>query len=1136
MSTEAYDQAERSQRIAADPGRSVFVTANAGSGKTKVLIDRIARLLLAGGKPDSFLCITYTKAAAAEMQRRLFERLGGWSVLADDQLAVQLQLLTNAREAPEAAALARARALFAEALETPGGLKIQTIHAFCERLLGRFPLEAGVAPGFDILDDVAAAEIIARTFEDLVSPTSPPEVRAAHDHLAARRADQAFQGLIKDLVGKRAQIAVPGAELAAALASVQRRHGDPGTPEAETAAALAATPFDRYPDWAGRLRRGGSRDGDVADRLLAAEAARAWEVLRDIVLTEKGEARSRASGFWVSAKLRKDDPGLLEALDAEADRLTLAHQRITAAERCADAKALLVLVSALNGRYEARKHRRGALDFDDLIAQARALLERADAAPWVLYKLDGQIDHILIDEGQDTSPSQWALVRPLQEEFFAGVGARDDARPLRTVFAVGDPKQSIFGFQGAAPDQFLNESQALAQRAAAADRPFAAPDLTMSFRSSPEILTLVDAVFDGGVALLGPPLGADQTTHVSWRADEPGRVELWPVAPVPQKPDVQPWTAPLDSEQSSSAPADMAQALAATVRRWIDNREGVWDRGQLRPMRPGDVLGLVRTRGRVFRELLRAFKQAGLPVAGADRMVLREELAVEDLLALARLALDPSDDLTLAAVLKGPLIGLLDDNTDLFPLAYGREPGETLWSRLNAASEPRFVAVAAYLSQVIARRGASPFGFFAPLLESACPMGPSGWRAMQERLGIAARDPLEEVLSRAQTSPARGAASLPAFLAQIDADDTPLKREMEAAGDAIRIMTVHGAKGLEAPVVLLADTATRDNSTRKDTGVFLGPDGPALSPGKAADDDTVRALRANAEAANEREQNRLLYVALTRARDRLIVCGAASGQNATTAAPGSWHTQVEAAMARLGAPLDTPFGPGWQLGPVLPAARDGPATTTTAPLPAWAAPLPVTAVETALRPSRASEGPALGPTGVSLQRRRRGVLVHGLLHRLADLDAKAREAAAAAWLARQGVDPASAEALIAETLAVLDEPAFAAAFAPASRGEVPIVGTVLGRPVRGVVDRLAVSVTEVLVIDFKTDRPAPREVAAVPRAYLQQMALYAGVLGAALPGRTVRCALVWTEAPRLLALPDKALADSLKTLIEAEPG
>jgi ATP-dependent helicase/nuclease subunit A len=1116
------------QKQAADPQYSVFVTANAGSGKTKVLVDRIARLLLVeGAKPSAFLCITYTKAAAAEMQRRLFERLGSWCVADDATLASELTELG----APEAQ-LGRARALFAQALETPGGLKIQTIHAFCERLLARFPLEAAVPPGFDIADEPRAAALLGEARASAALAPDAPLV--AFRRFAAKLHGEGLEALLDRLALRRGEFRRFALHCGPLFAEqrLRDRHGvtQSGKDFARDFVARAGVPTLR--EAAAKLAEGSAKDRDTSERLMraldciAANSADAMAACFAFALTGEGDLRAsfatkgvQSAHPWLEPQIRRFAEACLEA-----------RESLNAIERAEDAAAALALALKLDQAYSEAKADAGVLDFDDLIECAQNLLQKSDSAPWVLYKLDGGLDHILIDEGQDTSPAQWDLIKPLENEFFAGSGARETQR---TVFSVGDPKQSIYAFQGADPERFLSEAQSLKKRATAAGKLFCTPELRTSFRSAPEILRAVDETIKGKPLIAG--LGArDEIVHLPARCGQSGVVEVWPWTPRPLVSDTEPWHAPVDIETGASAHAQLAKALAERVKAMIEAREAVWtfDNDKRtpvqRPMRAGDVLALVRTRGAMFRELIKAFKRAGLPVAGADRMVLRDELVVEDCLALMRVALDPADDLSLACVIKGPWINLTDDDADLFPLAHGRQSGEALMSRLMASTDGKYEHARAFASELIARRGADPFAFLSWALETLHGGGPSGWARVFARLGPETRDPLEELLQRALKPAHHVAPTLQRFLHDIEVDAGQVKRELEAETGAIRVMTVHGAKGLEAPVVILPD-ATADVEDAPEGGlIFDDAEGPYLSFRKSDDDAKVKAARAAHAQRMCGEHWRLAYVAMTRARDRLIVCGVQSGnykdgENKSE----SWRFAVEEALIRLGAcEFETPYGPGRRLGEPFYAEPAGAKPSLAIALPPWArAAASVAAPVEIAAPSRLHRlDPALfSPRANGQKRFRRGRLIHGLLQRLPEVAADRRNAAARAWLLRQGADETEVESFAREAINVISDPRFGSVFSPASRAEAPIVGEVAGKAVRGVVDRLAVDDRQVTVLDFKTDRPAPIDAAATPDEYVLQLALYREVLRKIFPTKAVVCALLWTEKPHLMELPQERL-------------
>ena len=1118
------------QRQAADPRASAWVSASAGSGKTKVLTDRVLRLLLSGSAPARVLCLTFTRAAAAEMSNRLNEVLAGWAVESEERLAEDLMGLTGT--APDEGLTRAARQLFARVLDVPGGLRIQNFHAFCQALLARFPLEAGVAPHFRIMDDRTAGEMLAEARSEAM--VDPANARAL-EVIARHKGDDDFAALMADLLAARGRLAYAfnAHGGAAGLAqSVRARLGlEPDETEDGVMAAFARGADDgALKRAATALATGSKTDKERADTItswLADPNARAgrFDLYARAFLTEKDVIRKTLA----TAAVLKMVPAVGDALDAEAARALRAVERRRCVVLAEATAALLALGHAVIARYDMRKATHARLDFDDLIQAAERLLTGAGRAAWVLYKLDGGIDHVLVDEAQDTSPAQWRVVQALTGEFFAGEGARD-AAPARTVFAVGDPKQSIFSFQGADPDAFGTAREDFAVRTAAAGAPMVQVPLAVSFRSTPAVLGAVDAVFAQEAARAG--VSAEPPRHAAHRAGAGGLVELWPAIGPEDAPEVEAWTPPLAERRASPPKLRLAEQLAAQIHAWTTAREAPGDavlpaRG--RRMRPGDVMVLVRRRDAFVAALVRALKTRGVRVAGVDRMVLTEQLAVMDLVALGEVLLLPEDDLTLAAVLKSPLIGL--DEDALFRLAHGR-PGP-LWEALRAGErDPELARAHAFLAHLRARADfVRPYELYAEVLNGG------GRKNLLARLGPDANDPIDEFMALALAHEREGTPSLQAFLHWLKAAETEVKRELEQATGAVRVMTVHGSKGLQAPVVILPDTT---GVPTKDDAILWDGDVPLWVPARRWRVGIADAALAAARARRDEEHRRLLYVAMTRAEDRLYIAAAYGPKGIV---PGAWYEHVKAGLADVAAPVALDFRPmggvagtGLRLGNAQ--TEDVPAESPLLPFPetrppAWLhrpAP-PEPSPSRPLAPSRPSAEPAvLSPLADDGGARfRRGHLIHRLLQVLPELAPEARVAAAHRLLAREAKDfgEAAHAALAGEALAVLSTPALASAFGPRSRAEVPLIGRVGQEVVVGQVDRLAVEDDAVTILDYKTNRPPPTRPEEAPAVYLAQMALYRALVRAIYPGRTVNAVLVWTDGCRVMALPD-ALLDAAR--------
>ncbi len=891
--------APTAQRRAAAPGVSAWVAASAGTGKTKVLTDRLLGLMLDGGDPARVLCLTFTRAAAAEMANRLNERLAEWATQSPDALAGELHELTG--RCPDEAMIARARQLFARILDTPGGVKIATIHAFCQALLRRFPLEAEVSPEFGVLDERGAAEARLEAVESMIlaarEEEPPGDLAEALAVVAGHVAEERFGMLIAQLAGERGKLrqALEGGRtglrerLCAALLLAPE-----STPESLVAAFCAEGAGDEagLREAASALAGGSSTDSERGAVLAAwCEAPQRWgqmlEAYAGVYLTDEGEIRkvlitrgaAMAAGCDVCA-----------ILAAEAERVKNFREAHASAVLVEATCALARLGYALLGAYEERKRVHGVLDYEDLVAKALDLLRRPGVAPWVLFKLDGGLDHILIDEGQDTNPEQWAIVAALAEEFFAGEGRRD---PTRTVFVVGDAKQSIYSFQRADPHAYLDMRRHFAERAAAVGQEWRVVPLEISFRSTEPVLRAIDAIFRREAANDGVALDGSEIRHVASRAGQAGLVELWP--PVEPQPDEMgdPSALPVTRRRVAEPRTRLAETIAETIRDWLDRGEILEARG--RPIRPGDVMVLVRRRNQFVGELLRALKARQIPVAGADRLILTEQLAVQDLVALGRFLLLPEDDLTLAAVLKGPLFEI--DEETLFDLAYGRGR-EHLWDRLRDRAETSATLreVRERLSQLLARADfVPPYELYAEILGAD-----GGRRALLERLGPEAEDPVEEFLALTFAYEREHVPSLQGFLRWLVAGDTEVKRDFGARPrDEVRILTVHGAKGLEAPIVFLPDTM----QLPKPPEPLLWTEHEKLPLWRPRAEFAVPFYTAEREAVRRRqlqEYRRLLYVGLSRAQDRLYICG---WQTRIAPKETCWHALCRAGLAEIATPF-----------------------------------------------------------------------------------------------------------------------------------------------------------------------------------------------------------------------------------------
>lgn len=1120
--TEHFSDLKDAQAAASSPDLDVWLSASAGTGKTYVLAARVLRLLLRPGvRPDSILCLTFTRAGAAEMAQRVHSRLAWWARL--DEAALRRELTALGEDNGEAA-IRKARTLFAAVLEARGGgLRVMTIHAFCQTLLGTFPLEAGLSPGFRAVEgreQAALASTVLGVLAEQAERDHDVRLIAALRALSRRLGETGARSFLlraaKDL--KALESLSEGID-----AQVRRAIDVPAEfSAAEIVEACQDENFDReallelgqlLTEWG---KTGEKRAGTISDWFHGDPQTRAAELEGLHCVWSKADGDPRSGKGQVPT-----DPAyepLAAQMHAWCSSLIARQQRADLADVVA------------HGLYAARRYARayadakkvaGLVDFDDLIDKAVGLLADPGMGDWIAYKLDQATDHILVDEAQDTNLRQWDIVKALAGEFWTGDGARGDA--LRTLFTVGDYKQAIFGFQGTDPQFYAAAANDFGEAARAAGRNLARLSLDRSFRSTPPVLDVVDALLEE----LGEDAFGEQALdrHESAKGGA-GRVIVLPPIRTTDGDDE-------DGEEGwvPTATRSLASAIARQIRRWIDDGLVLAARG--RPLTPGDVMILVRKRGDLAALLVARLQKEGVPVAGVDRLRLASPLAVKDCLAAMRFAVQPNDDLTLACLLVSPICGWTQQ--ELYDVAHSKRQG-SLWAEVRGQRDDPVLSKLLKMADFV-----TPYVFLETMLSGEI----AARKKLLRRLGNEAADPLDELLNTALHFEGEGVASLQGFLDWFDKGEDEIVRDAGGPGDAVRVMTVHAAKGLQSPLVILADaTADPDAGNERDFSWVLDETRVPLFRPRAAERRLVPSFEAMAtrlSEADRREHWRLLYVAMTRAEEQLVVAGSLTLRQKIVP-EASWHSAIERAMTRMGAaPVELP-----QWGSARIHAVEGHAGAPTAKAdqpdvppfrPTWLdRSAPVEA-----RPPRPLSPSSLGqdaiadpPPRIAFQATaERGRLIHALFERLPLLAPEIRAAAAARWLERSAgvTDPFLRNELANTVLSVIHHKDYEALFATGGLAEVPVAGVVEGVVISGTVDRLIVGSDAVDIVDFKTGRRVPAESTDVPDAYKRQMAAYAAVLRGVFPGRKVRAALLYTSGPKLIALSDTDL-DAHKPVLQ----
>tara|TARA_B110000971_G_scaffold213255_1_gene243848 strand:- start:1573 stop:5097 length:3525 start_codon:yes stop_codon:yes gene_type:complete len=1160
------DPSANGAHAATQPQASVWVGANAGSGKTYVLVSRLVRLMLEGVAPERLLCLTYTRSAAAEMQERLFAVLADWALMEDTKLRAEIA----ERLGPDVQLedLGRARTLFARALETPGGLRVQTIHAFCESLLKRFPLEAGLSPQFELLDEQDAQEIqqaiVTRALgaSPVSSVSQSPDgvdLQASMGKLTRALSEPDLASLGRDIIARRGFL--QAANQAKNLQDLAKHLGL-SQPVADPEVVLQGF-NDSYrkeakamADW---LAQGSKDDVKKSSGLaqwlqaLDSQTPRAvWDKLLPVFLTQKGGLRASAA----TKKSLESAPDLARKMAAMAQAAFDLRATLNAIATYQMTQAVFHFADFLVTAYEAEKRRRGVLDYDDLIAVTNHLLTGTRAAQWVLFKIDNGLEHILVDEAQDTSPAQWRVIRALADEFFIG----DSERAMeRTLFAVGDEKQSIFSFQGADPTEFDAQHRHFKRAIDEIDGQLNYVPLTMSRRSTPQVLKFVDLVFATSERREGVSAQDYAIEHKAFREGEPGHVEVWPVEVPPEsKEDLDPWATPEQGPQeASTGPAILAERISAKIAELLADKT--------QNVSAGDILILVRTRSGFVEEMTRALKTRQIAVAGADRMVLLEQIAIMDILAALDVTLNRDDDLSLAIFLRSPLGGVSEEM--LFELAQGRPA--SLWQAFENLAKEASAAPAIkaaferlmWLQETIDKL--APYELLAQFLGAK-----HGHKLLSARLGSQIDDPIGELLRLALAYETRHAASAQGFLHWLRQGQQEIKRDMEGAGSAVRIMTVHGAKGLEAPIVFLPDTcrAPAKRGGQVNRLQFNAERLPLWRATKSLREPYGTQQVERQEILAKQEEKRLLYVALTRARDRLYI-GGWLAKRQKEPPKDSWYDMMDSGLGQswLDAAGEAVNARQWlAAGEVplpVPESQDEDTSEEAAraavpPTPDWLFE-PAPRDENAYRyfgnklfsPSSLSHGdmPVTQPAGHEGEALRaasqRGKIVHKLLESLPALEPGEREAAARAYVARASeasdisLDTPTQARLVEEALSVLAHPDLADLFGPTALAEASVAGVVemldgQKLALAGQIDRLVERSEDIILVDFKTGNPPQARDEQTP--YWTQMAAYRALMQGVRPGKPIRCALIWTQNARIDWLQDAALDAAMAQVLSGE--
>lgn len=1058
-----------------------WVDASAGTGKTKTLVDRVLSLLLEGVPLRKILCITFTKAAATEMKVRVLDQLQSWLLLDDINLMERVLALMEHPETLKKSA-PQCREIFVQVVDHLDALRIQTIHSFCQEILNLFPLEAQIPPSFEMIDESESHLIFKEAFHQTLRDQTITE---AFRLLLNFYQQGAIETMIQDILGD----ALLATELEATAFE---------TPQVVLNITFQdAPPFALSPEIIDALMQTTKGDQTLIQGLItwhtSAKDLKAFQRYKTLYLTQKNEPRARLC----SKKILDMHPQFQDILESQADWVTQKNGALQELQAHQVTQALCCVAQKVKKSFTTLKTQRGVLDYDDLIQNTKNLLAHTPDAEWIRFKLDGGVDHILVDEAQDTSPYQWQILISLMADFFSGNSATE---VRRSVFIVGDPKQSIYSFQGANADYFRQLKRSMEDYVTASQNPWKTVKLEKSFRSNAAILNVVDHILSKQSVLLQEAVEEfHNVQHESARHQDGGIVELWPLI-TPDKD-----SAPSQDLDDDIPPLALTQVLAQKI---ADKIKEILVHKTMLPSQnrvatPGDILILVQRRNRFMYDLIKSLKAHNIPVNGPDRLKLCEQIYIQDLMAFGSFLILPEDDFNLACLLKSPLFNLTDQ--DLEALIFHKNESHSLWQALknNAAYAPIYAYLKEYLNRV---DYLSPFELYQHLMIQG-----QGRIKFRARFGSEADDGIDAFLKMTLDGSLHKHETLRQFLSRLITHQPEIKRDFSSAGSgAVRIMTAHGAKGLQAPIVFMPDT-TR---IPKELNVLLwDPTDQKVhwnAPSKSAT-NTIKSLKSSERDKMYTEYLRLLYVALTRPQDQLYIGG---WQTKLNTQKSSWYDLIQETLRELNT-TSCPVSKSLTYTAVQERhiSFDAQKFETTVndnivDIPSW--------FSTPAKYERSAQetiAPSHDPTSTKsvqdayAEQRAEGTLLHKLLEH--------PQQAPEIFKQHKVVDPQKKMDLLDLVQRTLENPEFKELLDLPCLKEMPIMGTIDGKLVKGQIDRVVIEEDCLTIIDYKSDQIYPKKPEDIPPKYVAQLKAYETLMRPLYPNKEIVCKILWIRHQKM---------------------
>ncbi len=852
------------QDTAADPTKNIWVQANAGTGKTKVLVQRLLRILFRS--PDcntsGILCLTYTNAGAGEMRNRILRDLRNWANATDDELCDLLNGITTNTNVTDSD-IEHARKIFFKYIDNPEILKIKTIHGFCEEILHRFPLEVNLSPSWTLVSDTNQHILQMEALRKMINSTGDVRVRDAFAHIV-EYAPENYIDTMLDLLNGQYKYFFQVKDF-----DKYREYFIDTTKYFLNIHSKINTDFDTQElqiiaDFVQNDINLSKKPADYMEKILKLTKQ---FIEKTIVFEEYKSAYLKSDGGKILHIFKsKKDP-----IVAEQEHVYQINQYLNNCKIFEDTIALFDLSAAFAKEYRKIKQQRNLLDFEDLILYTKELFSKPDTMGWVLSQLNISLSHILVDEAQDTSPIQWDILRMLTGDFFA---TGDTQESQHSLFVVGDTKQSIYGFQGADPNAFTHSQDEISTQIAQNMRSIEKIPLKQSFRSTAAVLNTVDRFFTAPAVT--EATGFINNQHLCFRKKEPGMVEIHKLISGHSKENT--------GQTYTKNIADKIHTLVKTGK-----------------YQPKDIMILVQHRHPFAIPLLKELQKLEIPVAGSDRIVLPNFPAIRDLLNLIRFCLNQSDDFSLCCVLKSPLFRLTE--ADIYKICKKRNQESkilkkslsdrhdiTVFDILVNTHTDIFNKLTNYIKMSSIM---GPYTFFSNILS------PDVRTSFIAALGTQVIDPIEEFMTICLAYERTQPGTLYNFIKYFITGNSEIKRDLDAS-TGVRIVTVHGSKGLEAPVVFLIDTVNMPKTDEilpipsfefiKQKHVNTNDYPPVWIWTKYSNNTEIKQVATDTSKQQHIEEYyRLLYVAMTRARDELYIYGYTPYINANDMA---WHTKL----------------------------------------------------------------------------------------------------------------------------------------------------------------------------------------------------------------------------------------------------